>query len=94
MPAHTDIAPPEEKSERAPLAQCDGVVVGSPRPCPICGAALTGRQQACSGKCRAAKSRRRRIPLPVTEVRKIRASLRTALEAVSEAKATLERYGR
>lgn len=30
------------------------------RGCPACGAPLTGRQRACSGKCRAEKSRRLR----------------------------------
>jgi hypothetical protein len=47
---------------------------------------------ACSDRCRATKSRRKRVPLPVTEWREIRASLTAALEAVWEAKATLERY--
>jgi len=30
------------------------------RSCPACGAELTGRQKCCSGKCRAALSRRKR----------------------------------
>ena len=30
------------------------------RSCPVCGAELTGRQRACSGRCRAALSRRSR----------------------------------
>jgi predicted nucleic acid-binding Zn ribbon protein len=69
-------------------------VLASSRPCPVCGEPMTGRKtSACSDKCRAAKSRRRRVPLPVAEARAIRASLTTALEAVCKAKATLEKYG-
>ena len=60
MTTHTEIAPDQEKSERAPLVKPGRVVVASPRPCPVCGTPLTGRQQACSAKCRAAKSRRNR----------------------------------
>jgi hypothetical protein len=49
------------------------------------------KTSACSDKCRAAKSRRRRVPLPAAEARAIRESLNAALEVVWEAKATLER---
>jgi len=81
------------ESERAAVAP---PVVGSGepiRPCPVCGTPLRGRQtSACSDKCRAAKSRRRRVPLPVAEAQAIRADLTRALEAVWEAKATLEKY--
>jgi hypothetical protein len=76
----------------------DAPVVASGKPagavCPICGRLLTGRQRsACSPKHRAALCRRKRVPLPVAEYQDIRASLTAALEAVWEAKATLERYG-
>ena len=55
---------------------------------------MTGRKtSACSDRCRAAKSRRQRVPLPVAEAKMIRESLTTALEAVWEAKAMLEKYG-
>jgi predicted nucleic acid-binding Zn ribbon protein len=61
------------------------------RPCPLCGTPLTGRQiSACSDRCRVAKSRRQRVPLPVAQT--IRASLTIALDAVCEAKRTLEKY--
>jgi len=64
------------------------------RPCPVCGTPLRGRQtSACSDRCRAKKSRRARVPLPVKEAQAIRANLTTALEAIGEAKATLEMYG-
>ena len=83
-----------EKTERAAAA---APVVGSGepiRPCPVCGAPLRGRQtSAGSDRCRAAKSRRKRVPLPVAEARAIRADLTRALEAVWGAKATLEKYG-
>ena len=69
-------------------------MVASPRPCPVCGAPLRGRQRsACSDKCRAAKSRMRRVPLPVAEAREIRATLTIILEMAYEAKVTLEKYG-
>ncbi len=94
MRTHIEIATDQEKTERAAVS---GPVVAfreAIRPCPVCGAAMTGRQtSACSDKCRAAKSRQRRIPLPVAEAKAIRESLTTALEAVWEAKATLEKYG-
>lgn len=59
------------------------------------GAMLTGRpqQKCCSPRCRAAKSRRARVPLPVAEAREIKVSLTTILEAAWQIKATLERYG-
>lgn len=63
MSTHTEIATPSEKSERAPVAP---PVVASGelsegRLCPICERPLTGRQRsACSDRCRAALSRRRR----------------------------------
>ena len=79
---------------RAAVAAPGVAVVASRGPCPICGHAMTGRQtSACSDKCRATKSRRKRVPLPVADWRAIRASLTAALEAVWEAKATLEKYG-
>ena len=55
---------------------------------------MVGRKtSACSDKCRAKKSRRARVLLPVAEAKNIRASLTTALEAVWEAQAALEKYG-
>lgn len=83
---------PESEPERAAVAHAGGHVVASPKRYPVCGSPLTGRKtSACSDRCRAAKSRRRRVPLPVAEA--IRASLSAALEAVYEAKTALERYG-
>ena len=84
----------ESEPERTALAAPGGAVVASSRPCPVCGQPMTGRQtSACSDRCRATKSRRKRVPVPVGEYRDIRASLTAALEAVWEAKATLEKYG-
>jgi hypothetical protein len=84
----------DSKSERAAVAAPGVPVVASSRPCPVCGQAMTGRKtSACSDRCRAAKSRRKRVPLPVDKYRDIRASLTAALEAVWEARAALERYG-
>jgi predicted nucleic acid-binding Zn ribbon protein len=93
MKPHTTLATREKKSERAPRSAS---VVGSARACVACGTALTGRphQQCCSARCRAALSRREKVRLPVAEARAIQARLRMALEALAEANATLERYGR
>jgi predicted nucleic acid-binding Zn ribbon protein len=50
-----------KESERAAVAARGAAVVASSRPCPVCGEPMTGRRtSACSDKCRAAKSRRRR----------------------------------
>ncbi len=83
------------KSERAAVAARGGDVVASSRPCPVCGEPMTGRKtSACSDKCRAAKSRRRRLPLPVAEAREIKASLTMILDTAWQIKATLDRYSR
>ncbi len=64
-----------------------------PRPCPICGVGLRGRQtSACSDKHRAAKSRRKRVPVKAEELRDLRALVKTTLESLWEAKAALDRY--
>ncbi len=94
MRTHIRLTTPDETSERAPLAKPGGLVVASPRSCAVCGAALTGppQQRCCSARCRAAKSRRRRVPLPISEAKEIRAQLTVVLEAVWEAKTTLDEY--
>ncbi len=52
-----------------------------------------GRQtSACSDKCRAAKSRRARIPIPAQDLRRLRDGLVAMLDSLWEAKATLEKY--
>ncbi len=51
------------------------------------------RRCRCFDKCRAAKSRQRRVTLPVAEERAIRAAFARALEILWEAKATLEKFG-
>ena len=53
------------------------------RACPGCGRPLTGRQGACSGKCRAALSRRRKareLRLVLEEVLALNAAGRIAIE--------------
>ncbi len=59
MRTHSEISPPDEKSECAP---CSASVIASRRTCAVCGTALTGRpqQQRCSARCLAAPSRRAR----------------------------------
>jgi predicted nucleic acid-binding Zn ribbon protein len=40
--------------------------------CPICGAGLTGRKRACSARCRAALSRRRKVETLAIRERRMR----------------------
>jgi predicted nucleic acid-binding Zn ribbon protein len=63
-----DVAPP---TARAPLGQPG-------RECPGCGQPLSGRQQACSGKCRAKLSRDRRRD----ELRVLALAARQAIETL------------
>jgi uncharacterized membrane protein YccC len=55
------VVPPDEPAEKAARALL-GASEQASRECPApgCGRPLTGRQRACSGKCRAALSRLRR----------------------------------
>ncbi|MBI4560549.1 MAG: DUF2116 family Zn-ribbon domain-containing protein [Candidatus Rokubacteria bacterium] len=91
MPTHSEIAPPQEKSERAPCSAAHGGVVASPGACPVCGKPLTGRQQACSGKCRAILSRQQRAEKLAARDRRIQGRLKAALDLVYEACQELER---
>jgi len=84
MPTHTTIATPQEKSERAPCSASPGAVVASSGTCPICGTPLTGRQKACSGKCRAALSRRRKAEGQAHRDRRVRELLERALGELGE----------
>jgi predicted nucleic acid-binding Zn ribbon protein len=69
----------EKESARSALAQPGGLVVAPPdafRPCPVCGRAMTGRRTAaCSGACRAVKSRRRRGEALAADVAAVQAAL-------------------
>ena len=87
MSTHTQVATPSEKSERAPCSAPPRVVVASPGCCPICGRPLRGRQRCCSGRCRAALSRRRRIPVKAEDLRGLRVLVTETVERVSEIKA-------
>lgn len=108
MSTHVSIAAPPEKSERAavaPVVVGSPETIPAPnypdrpageigaRTCPICRKPLTGCQRsACSDRCRAAKSRRARIPVKAEELRNLRALVTTTLESLWEAKAKLDRY--
>ena len=92
MKTHPTVAEAQAQSERAPCSAPHGAVVASARACPVCGTPLHGRQESCSARCRAAKSRRGRVPLPVEDARDIRARLNAALDIIYQAKATLDRY--
>jgi predicted nucleic acid-binding Zn ribbon protein len=82
MPTHSEIATDPERSERAPCSTLSGGVVASSRRCPICGTPLTGRQQCCSAKCRAAKSRRERSQAQAERDRRVQALLEAAVRVL------------
>jgi predicted nucleic acid-binding Zn ribbon protein len=68
-------------SVRAPAS---GGVVASRR-CPICGQTpLTGRQEVCSGRCRAARSRQRKADARRERDAEIRVLLEAALKSLRE----------
>ena len=76
-------ATPEEKTERAAPGPS---VVGSGGPscaCPVCGAPLQGRQtSACSDRCRAALSRRKRARAQSEKERRVRELLGEAMRVL------------
>ncbi len=75
-----------EESERAAVAARGGDVVASPRPCPVCGEAMTGRKtSACSDRCRAAWSRRRRAEAQTERDRRVRELLEAAMRIIEKA---------
>jgi len=108
MTTHTQLADAPTKSERAAVVPVVvgslGAISGDPYPgrppteiaartCPICGTPLQGRQtSACSDRCRAAKSRRARIPVKAEELQAIQSLVKTTLESLWEVKANLDRY--
>lgn len=74
----------DSESERAAVAARGGDVVASSRPCPVCGQAMTGRRaSACSDKCRAAKSRRRRTGTQIERDQRVLALLAAAVQVLS-----------
>ncbi len=83
MRRHTEVASPPEQSERAALAKPGGPVVGSSRPFSVCGEPMLGRRtSACSNRCRAAKSRRRRTEAQTERDQRVRDLLTAALREV------------
>ena len=90
MESLTTLAPPRKESERAPSSAAPTGMVGSPGTCPVCGKGLTGRQTACSARCRAARSRRRRIPVKREELQAIRSTLRRTIEEAWQAQQLVE----
>ncbi len=98
MKPHTQVAIDQEKTERAapsPAVIGSGDAMQAPpdperprreigpRTCPICGNGLTGRQtSACSDKCRAALSRRRRAQAITDREREIRGHVKALAKQV------------
>ncbi len=54
------------------------------RGCPICGKSLTGRQQVCSGRCRAKLSRQKKAAEQTQRDRRLREMLEAALGLLEE----------
>ena len=55
------------------------------RPCPVCkGPMAEQKESACSGRCRAEASRKRKVEFDRGRKRKVRDLLEEALEALSE----------
>ena len=73
MPRDSSRAPMRAETARA-------LVAGVRRQCPGCGQALTARQRACSGRCRAKLSRQRKAD----ELRVLALAARQALEALEQ----------
>lgn len=88
MPMPSQPSDPCAETARALAAPS---MLPSARLCPICETPLTGRQQACSNRCRAALSRRRRIAVRREELVAMRGRVQRLLEDLWEVKADLER---
>lgn len=54
--------------------------------CPVCGAPLRSTQTVCSAKCRAARSRDRRVGEQAERDAQVRLHLRAALDLMSDTK--------
>jgi len=74
FPDQTRQLPPE-----AARAVLRGNLLDFPGACPGCGGPLKGRQKTCSGKCRAAVSRRKQAAAQAERERQIRELLQAAL---------------
>jgi predicted nucleic acid-binding Zn ribbon protein len=82
----------DSETERAPLVMPGRRVLASPRPCPVCGQAMTGRKtSACSDRCRAALSRRKRTEGLTRRDRCVRELLEAALRVLTEVRRTATR---
>jgi len=67
--AEAMVGPPADRVPQAARALLGSSRGPAAEHCPACGAPLTGRQRACSGRCRAELSRRRRLaPMVPDEV--------------------------
>jgi predicted nucleic acid-binding Zn ribbon protein len=75
MPRHSEHRDVSPEAARALV----GASQVASRACPICRAALQGRQTSCSGKCRAALSRQRQAETREARDREVAHLLRAAL---------------
>lgn len=81
MPTPTDR--PAHRAQAA-RALSTGTLVDS-RGCPVCGKSLTGRQEVCSGRCRATRSRDQRAREQAELDSKVRLHLKAARADVETA---------
>jgi len=75
---------PEVPAEAARAPVADAPVSTGDRQCPVCGTTLRPRQQACSGRCRAERSRRRQAEARQARDEAVRALLLAALHLVGK----------
>jgi len=66
------------------------LVAASERECPGCGKTLTGRQKACSGKCRAKLSRQRKTEARQHRNEELRVLVRRAEQDLRAARQAIE----
>src|SRR5262249_58199390 len=67
------------------------ILLDSPNLCPVCQKVpLRGKQRVCAGKCRIARSRQRHESERQQRDQRARLLIRTAMEALQEARALLD----
>lgn len=84
---------PPDSLPKVPAESARADLGGSGIGCPACGTPLQGRQTACSGKCRATLSRRRRDIALGGRHQELEAKLTVVRRDLREARAVLEAIG-
>ena len=85
MPIHTDVAIPQKNPYVRPAGAAQEGVLASPRPCPVCSQAMTGRKStAGSDRYRAAQSGRQRADAQAEQEQCVRELLEAAVRHLAE----------